>query len=319
MSTRPLDIAAVRAAATRIAGLVRRTPVHTSHTLDRLAGREVFCKCENFQTTGSFKYRGATNAVRLLTPEEARRGVVTHSSGNHGQALACAAQVLGIPCTVVMPAVASAVKKAAVLGYGAEIVESGPSLPDREAVVAEIVARTGRVMIPPFDHADVIAGQGTAVLELLEEVPDLDAIVAPIGGGGLISGFCLAAKGSNPKIRVFGAEPTGANAAAESKFAGDRVKIASPQSIADGLLANYLGTITWPIIRDQVERVFTVSEADIAASMRLIWERMKLVIEPSAGVGVAVILSDEFKSLKGLNKVGVVLCGGNVALDKLPW
>jgi threonine dehydratase/serine racemase len=218
-----------------------------------------------------------------------------------------------------MPASASAVKKAAVLGYGATIVESGPSLTDREAKVAEIIAKHGSMMIPPFDHPDVIAGQGTAALELGHDVPELDAVVAPIGGGGLISGFCLAAQGVNSRIRVFGAEPTGANAAAESKKANDRVKLAAPASIADGLLANYVGTITWPIIRDKVESVFTVSEDQIRAAMRLVWERMKLLIEPSAAVGVAVVLSDEFRAIPNLKTVGIVLCGGNVALDKLYW
>jgi len=314
-----LDFAAVQAAAKRIAGHVRRTPVQTSQTLDRLAGREVYCKCENFQTTGSFKYRGATNAVGSLDPALAARGVVTHSSGNHGQALARAAQALGVPCVVVMPAAASRIKKDAILGYGASVVESGPSLTDREEVVKQVLAERGGAFVPPFDHPDVIAGQGTAMLELLEEVPDLDAVVAPIGGGGLISGFCIAAKGFNPKIRIFGAEPTGANAAALSKQAGERVQISTPTSIADGLLANRIGELTWPVIRDSVEQIFQVSEEQIAAAMRLIWERMKLVIEPSAGVGIAVILSEEFRALPGIKKVGVVLCGGNVALDKLPW
>ena len=249
----------------------------------------------------------------------AAKGVVTHSSGNHGQALAKAAQVRGIAATIVMPEVASAVKKAAILGYGATIVESGPSLTDREKKVAEVRAKSGATMIPPFDHPDVIAGQGTAALELLEDVPTLDAVVAPIGGGGLISGFTLAAKGFNPNCRVFGAEPTGASAAAQSKASGDRVKLDSTLSIADGLLANYVGQLTWPYIRDEVETVFVVTEEQIIAAMRLVWERMKLLIEPSAAVGVAVVLSDPFRKLTGLKNVGIVLCGGNVSLDKLYW
>ena len=314
-----LSLADVRSAAERIRPFVQRTPVHTSDTLDRLSGRKLYFKCELFQKTGSFKYRGATNAVQRLDGETAARGVVTHSSGNHGQALARAAQVRGIPAHIVMPESAAPVKKAAVLGYGANVIESGPSLPDREAMVAEVQARTGAVLVPPFDHADVIAGQGTAAHELLEDVPDLDAVVAPIGGGGLISGFCLAAKGLNPQCRVFGAEPTGANAAAQSKIAGERVKLASPTSVADGLLANYVGVLTWPIIQQQVDRIFTVSEEQIISAMRLVWERMKLVIEPSAAVGVAVILSDDFKAMSGCERVGVVLCGGNVSLDKLYW
>lgn len=314
-----LTIADVRAAAERIRPVVLRTPVFTSDTLDRLSGRSLHFKCELFQKTGSFKYRGASNAVRKLDDATAAKGVITHSSGNHGQALALAAKVRGIPATIVMPASASPVKKAAILGYGASVVESGPNLSDREAKVAEVRAISGATMVPPFDHPDVIAGQGTAALELLEEVPTLDAVVAPIGGGGLISGFALAAKGFNPKCRVFGAEPTGASAAAQSKTAGDRVKLDSTNSIADGLLANYVGALTWPFIRDQVETVFTVTEEQIIAAMRLVWERMKLVIEPSAAVGVAVVLSDPFKALTGLSKVGIVLCGGNVSLDKLYW
>jgi len=319
MSASSLSITDVRAAAERIRPFIHRTPVQTSETIDRLAGRHVYFKCELFQKTGAFKYRGATNAVQLLDEASARRGVVTHSSGNHGQALALAARVRGIPATVVMPATAAAVKKAAVLGYGAEVIESGPSLMEREAKILEVQAKTGAVLIPPFDDARVIAGQGTAALELLEDYPELDAVVAPIGGGGLISGFCLAAASTNGTCKVFGAEPLGADAAARSKLAGEMIRLERPQSVADGLLANYLGKLTWPIIRDNVERVFTVSEEQIIVAMRLIWERMKLVIEPSAAVGVAVVLSDEFRALPGFANIGVVLCGGNVSVDKLYW
>jgi threonine dehydratase/serine racemase len=314
-----LTIADVREAADRIRPVVSRTPVFTCSTLDGMAGRHLHFKCELFQKTGSFKYRGASNAVRKLDDATAAKGVVTHSSGNHGQALAKAAQVRGITATIVMPANASPVKKAAILGYGATVVESGPSLTDREEKVAEVQATSGATVIPPFDHLDVIAGQGTAALELLEDVPTLDAVVAPIGGGGLISGFALAAKGFNPNCRVFGAEPIGASAAAQSKASGDRVKLDSTTSVADGLLANYVGQLTWPFIRDQVETVFTVTEPQILAAMRLVWERMKLLIEPSAAVGVAAVLSDPFRELAGLKNVGIVLCGGNVSLDKLYW
>ena len=309
----------VLAAAERIRPFVSRTPVFTSSLLDGLAGRSLVFKGELFQKTGSFKYRGATNAVQKLDAATAARGVVTHSSGNHGQALALAARTRGIPATIVMPEIASAVKKAAIAGYGAIIVESGPSLNDREAMVAEIRAKSGAAFIPPFDHPDVIAGQGTAALELLQDTEGIEALIAPIGGGGLISGFTLAAKGMNPTCRVFGAEPTGASAAAQSMAAGERVKLASTVSIADGLLANYVGLMSWPIIEAGVERIFTVDEAQIATAMRLVWERMKLVVEPSAAVGVAVALSDEFRALPGLEKVGIVLCGGNVSLDKLYW
>jgi threonine dehydratase/serine racemase len=312
------DLAAVRAAAARIAGIVHRTPVMTCETIDRLAGRRVVFKCENLQKTGSFKYRGATNAVQSLDAATASRGVVTHSSGNHAQALALAAKVRGIPAQVVMPRTAAAVKKAAVIGYGGHVVECEPNLPDRERVANELVAKTGGTLIPPFDHADVIAGQGTLALELLEDVPDLDSLVVPVGGGGMLSGCTIAAKGVKESIRVYGAEPLGADDAARSKSGGTWVPQTNPQTIADGLMTS-LGQLTWPVVRDRVDRVFTVSEDQIRDAMRLVWERMKLVIEPSAAVGVAVVLSDEFKANESGRSVGVVLCGGNVSLDKLYW
>ena len=311
----PADVAA---AAERVRPFVHRTPVFTCETLDRLAGRRVFLKAENLQKTGSFKYRGATNAVQKLPPDVAARGVVTHSSGNHAQALALAASVRGVAAHIVMPRTAAAVKKQAVLGYGGQVIECEPTLEARESTAAELVARTGGVLIPPFDHPDVIAGQGTAALELLEDVPDLDAVVAPVGGGGLLSGFCIAARGVRDSIRVFGAEPQGADDAARSKAGGTWVPQTAPNSIADGLLTS-LGQLTWPIVRDRVEAVFTVSEEQIKTAMRLVWERAKLVIEPSAAVGVAVVTGDEFRRLAGIERVGVVLCGGNVGLDKLYW
>jgi threonine dehydratase/serine racemase len=316
MSHTAVDLAAVREAAARIAGFVHRTPVMTSETLDRFAGRRLFFKCENLQKVGAFKYRGATNAVRKLTEEEAARGVVTHSSGNHAQALALAARVRGTPAYIVMPKTATPVKKAAVEGYGGIVTLCEPTLEARERTAAEIVERTGATLIPPYDHADVIAGQGTAALELLEDVPDLDAIITPVGGGGLLSGVCIAARGVKPGIRVFGAEPLGADDAARSMAAGTLIPQTAPNTIADGLLTS-LGQLTWPIIRDKVERVFTVTDDQIRAAMRLVWERMKLVIEPSAAVPVAVVLADEFRSLTGIDRAGIMLSGGNVNLDKL--
>jgi threonine dehydratase len=305
-------------AAERIRPFVHRTPILTCDTIDRLAGRSIVFKCEHLQKIGAFKYRGATNAVQKLDAETAARGVVTHSSGNHAQALAFAAQKRGIPAWIVMPRTASRIKKEAVVGYGGQVIECEPTLPERERMANELVERTGGTLIPPFDHADVIAGQGTAALELLEDAPDLDAVIAPVGGGGLLSGFCLASRGLKPEIRVFGAEPLGADDAARSKAAGEWIPQEAPNSIADGLLTS-LGQLTWPIIRDEVEAIFTVSEPEILAAMRLVWERMKQVIEPSAAVGVAVILSEQFRQLPGLRRVGVVLCGGNVDLDRLPW
>ena len=318
MPTYACDLAAVRAAADRIRGIVHRTPVMTCATLDQLAGKRLFFKCENLQKVGAFKYRGATNAVRTLTDAEAARGVVTHSSGNHAQALALAARVRGIAAYIVMPRTAPEVKKAAVAGYGGIITLCEPNLADRERTANEVVAKTGATLIPPFDHPDVIAGQGTAALELLEEVPDLDAIITPVGGGGLISGCCMAARGMKPGIRVFGAEPSGADDAARSKTAGEWLPQTAPNTIADGLLTS-TGELTWPIIRDRVERVFTVTDDEIRAAMRLVWERMKLIVEPSGAVGAAAVLSDAFRSLADVAKVGVVFSGGNVSLDRLYW
>lgn len=312
------DFGAVRDAAARIRGIAHRTPVMTSETLDRLAGRRVFLKCENLQKVGAFKYRGATNAVRKLSDAEAARGVVTHSSGNHAQALALAARVRGIPAYIVMPKTAPAVKKAAVEGYGGQVTLCEPNLAAREATAEELVRRTGATLIPPFDHPDVISGQGTAALELLEDLPALDAIVTPVGGGGLLSGCCIAAKGMKPTIRVFGAEPLGADDAARSKAKGEWVPQTAPNTIADGLLTS-TGQLTWPVIRDQVERVITVTDDQIRSAMRFVWERMKLIVEPSGAVGVAVVLTDEFKSLNGMESVAVVVSGGNVSLDKLYW
>jgi len=312
------ELADVLTAAERIQPFVHRTPVLTCETLNRLAGRELFFKCENLQKTGSFKYRGATNAVQKLSAEQASHGVVTHSSGNHAQALALAARVRGIPAYIVMPRTAAAVKQAAVRDYGGQVVLCEPNLADRERVSNEIVQQVGGTLIPPFDHPDVIAGQGTAALELLQDVPDLTGIISPVGGGGLLSGFTIAGRGIKPDVRIFGAEPLGADDAARSKAAGKRLPQTAPNSIADGLLTS-LGELTWPIIRDRVEAIYTVSEEQIRQAMRLVWERMKLVIEPSAAVGVAVALSEEFKQLDGLPRVGIVLCGGNVSLDKLYW
>jgi threonine dehydratase/serine racemase len=312
------DLAAVRDAAARIAGIVHRTPVMTCETIDRLAGRRVYFKCENLQKVGAFKYRGATNAVRKLSDADAAKGVVTHSSGNHAQALALAARVRGIPAYVVMPRTAPAVKKAAVEGYGGIVTLCEPTLAAREETAARLVKETGATLIPPFDHPDVIAGQGTAALELLEDVPDLDAVVVQVGGGGQIAGWCIAAKGVKPTIRVFGAEPLGADDAARSKAKGEWVPQTAPNTIADGLLTS-TGELTWPVIRDQVERIFTVTDDQIRAAMRLVWERMKLIVEPSGVVGTAVVLTDEFKALADVKKVGVVFSGGNVSLDKLYW
>lgn len=318
MTTYAADLPMIRAAAQRISGLAHRTPVSTCSTLDRLAGRLLFFKCEHLQKVGAFKFRGACNAVMKLTKDEAVRGVITHSSGNHAQALALAAKMRGIPAQIVMPANASPVKRRAVEEYGGKVIECVPTLEAREATTARVMAETGATLIPPYNHADVIAGQGTVALELLEQVPELDAIVAPVGGGGLMSGICLATRGIHPSVRLFAAEPAGADDAARSVASGTLIPQTAPRTIADGLLTS-LGELTWPIIRDHVERVLTVSEKQIITAMRLAWERAKLLIEPSSAVALAAVLSEEFKAIPRLQRVGIVLSGGNATLDRLPW
>ena len=320
----PVTIEHVRDAAERIRGHAHRTPVTTCAALDRRAGRALYFKCEHLQKVGAFKFRGACNAVLELPEPVAARGVVTHSSGNHAQAVALAAALRGIPAHVVMPSTAARVKRRAVAEYGARIIDCDPTLAAREATAAALLAATGGTLIPPYDHPSIIAGQGTAALELLEQVERLDAIVAPVGGGGLVSGLCIAVQASDPRIKVFAAEPSGADDAARSKQAGRLIAQTAPQTIADGLRTG-LGELTWPVIRDRVEAVITVSEDEIVAAMRLMWERAKLLIEPSAAVAVAAVLADAFHALHpsrtpaGVSRVGVVLSGGNVDLDALPW
>jgi len=310
------DLAAVRAAAARIAGHAIRTPVHTSRTMNERSERELFFKCESFQRIGAFKFRGAMNAVAKLDDATAARGVVTHSSGNHAQALALAARIRGIEAHIVMPTNAPEVKRQAVIGYGGRVVPCEPNLASRESTAARVVAETGGTLIPPYDHPDVIAGQGTMALELFADHPDLDAVIVPVGGGGMISGVALAYRELSPRVRVVGAEPIGADDAKRSKESGAFVPQTDPHTIADGLRTS-LGSLTWPVVRDVVDRIETVSESAITAAMRLVFERMKLVIEPSAAVGVAVALDRRLRDDE--KKVGVVLCGGNVDLDALPW
>lgn len=314
-----VDFEQVRQAAERIAGLAHRTPVATCATLDEMAGgRRLFFKCEHLQKAGAFKFRGATNAVRRLGDDAATLGVATHSSGNHAQAVALAAKMRGIPAHIVMPRTASAVKRRAVAGYGATVITCEPTVPAREAAAAEIVARTGATLIHPYDHVDVIAGQGTAVLELLANIADLDAIIVPVGGGGLAAGTCIAAKALRPEIRIILAEPAAADDAARSFASGVRQPPLPPTSVADGLLTG-LGELTWPILREHAACVITVSDERIIAAMRLAWERAKLLIEPSAAVPLAVVLGEEFRRLDGISRVGLILSGGNVDLERLPW
>lgn len=314
----PITIDTVREAAKCIEPYAHRTPVMTCSAIDALAGRAVYFKCENFQKVGAFKFRGACNAVMQLADDVAGRGVVTHSSGNHAQALALSAKLRGIEAHIVMPGTASPVKRVGVEGYGGKVYVCEPNERARRQRADELVVETGGTLIPPFDHPHVIAGQGTATLELLDEVPTLDGIVAPIGGGGLMSGTCIAGRGIKPGVRLFGAEPTGADDAARSLAAGELIPQTNPNTICDGLLTS-MGEVTWSIIRDHVETIFTVSDEQVIEAMRLVMQRMKIVIEPSAAVAVAAVLSDQFKSLADLARVGVIISGGNVDLDHLPW
>jgi threonine dehydratase len=318
MKSSTVSLESILAARERISAHAHKTPVLTSTTMNRLAGRKLFFKCENLQRGGAFKFRGALNAVLLLPDEVAKRGVVTHSSGNHAQALALAAKLRGIPAHVVMPTSAPSVKRDAVIGYGARVVPCEPTLEARAMTAQAVAEETGAALIPPYDHNDVISGQGTVALELIEQVPELDAIVAPVGGGGLLSGIAVAAKALAPEIRVFGAEPSGADDAARSKATGQRQRQTNPNTIADGLLTE-LGELTWPIVRDQVDLIVTVSDPEIVSAMRLVFERVKVVVEPSGAVSVAAALSDVVRSMPGLGRVGVVLSGGNVDLGALPF
>jgi threonine dehydratase len=309
-------LADIRMAAERIRPFAHRTPVWTCASLDLAVGAQVFLKCENLQRVGAFKFRGACNAVFSLSEQEAARGVVCHSSGNHAQALALAARLRGVPAHIVMPSNAPGVKKAAVAGYGGRITYCEPNLEAREATQARVVAETGATIVHPYNDARVIAGQGTAALELLEDCPDLDVILTPVGGGGLLSGTAIAAQGVKPGIRVIAGEPEGADDAFRSLAAGQIIPSVNPRTIADGLLTS-LGSLTFPIIRERVERIVPVSEAGIVAAMKFVWERAKLVIEPSSAVPVGVLWERKL-DLGGL-RVGVILSGGNVDLEKLPW
>jgi threonine dehydratase len=310
------DVAAIRAARARIAPHVHRTPVMTCRSIDAEVGARLVFKCENFQKIGAFKARGATNAVFALSAAEAALGVVTHSSGNHGAALAYAAARRGIPAWVVMPENAPRVKQDNVRRQGATIRFCAPTAAAREAECAKVQAETGAVLVHPFDDANVIAGQGTAALELIEEAPDLDAVIAPVGGGGLLSGTAIAAKGTRPGLRVFGAEPANADDAFRAFRSGHVEPVATTTTIADGLRTP-LSRRTLAAIRAGVEAIGIASEPAIVRAMRMTWERMKIVVEPSSAVPLACLLEGSL-DVKGLD-VGIVLSGGNVDLDRLPW
>lgn len=310
------DLNAIRNAATRIAGLAQLTPVLRSRSLDALAGCELHFKCENFQRIGAFKFRGAANAVFSLDQASAARGVVTQSSGNHGAAVALACRLRGIPAHVVVPANATRVKLAAIRDFGACIHPCEVSQADRDRVCDRVLAETGGHLVHPFNDARVVAGQGTAALELLHAVPDLEALIAPVSGGGLLSGTVLAAHGLDPDIECYGAEPQGACDAHDSLACGERLTGRKAETICDGLRAE-LGPLTFAILREHVRGVVLVEDAATLAAMRLIWERLKIVVEPSAAIAFAAILAQP-ERFAG-RRVGVILSGGNVDLDALPW
>ena len=312
----PLDLTTIREAHERIRAHIKRTPVLTSSRLDEASGALLFLKCENFQKVGAFKARGATNAVFSLDDVTARRGVATHSSGNHGTALARAAKLRGIPAHIVMPSNSARVKVHAVESYGARIVFCEPTQEAREAACADVIAKTGATLIHSFENEDVMAGQGTAAVELLEDVSDLDLVMCPVGGGGLLCGTAVAAKTMRPRIKVVASEPVNADDAAQSFRAGQLIRTEKKFTIADGLRTN-VGAPNFPIIQCYVEDIVTVSEEAIVTAMRTIWETMKIIIEPSAAVPYAAIL--ERKIDIGGKRVGIILTGGNVDLDALPW
>ena len=302
----------VREAAGRIRPVARRTPVLGSRSFDALAGTHCLFKCENFQTGGAFKIRGAANLVFSLSSQERSRGVIAYSSGNHAQATAIAARHAGAACTIVMPADAPKSKLAATAGYGARVVTYGRGGEPREAIAARIIAETGAVLIPPFDHPLIMAGQGTAALELLEEHPEMDALLTPVGGGGLLSGCAVASKSLRPEIRVFGVEPEGANDTQLSMRAGCRIS-KTPETIADGLRSPMPGERTFAVMRSLVEDILTVSEQEIRDTMKFLLLRMKILVEPSGAVAAAAVLHRRLPP--EVKSVGVVLSGGNVDFE----
>jgi threonine dehydratase len=306
----------INQAATRIRPYIHRTPVLTSTSINNIFQAQVFFKCENFQKVGAFKFRGACNAIFSLSDMEAEKGVATHSSGNHAAALSLAARIRGITAYIVMPRTAPGIKKAAVAGYSGKITYCEPTLEARESMLEEVVKRTSAKFIHPYNDYSVIAGQGTASLELIEDISDLDMIITPVGGGGLLSGTALLVSAISPTTKVIAAEPAGADDAYRSLQTGKILPSINPRTIADGLLTS-LGDKTYPIIKKYVHQIVTVTDTFIINAMRLVWERMKIIIEPSAAVTLGAILE---KKLDVIGKrVGIILSGGNVDLDNLPW
>lgn len=310
------NIETIRQAADRIQYIIHHTPVMSSANLNLMVDADIFFKCENFQKVGAFKFRGATNAVFSLSDEEASKGVATHSSGNHAAALTLAAKMRNIPAYIVMPKNSPQVKKDAVAGYGAKITFCEPTLQSRESTLEEVVKKTGAIFIHPYNDYRIIAGQATAALELIEEIPNLDIIMTPVGGGGLLSGTALSAFYLSPSTKVIAAEPEGADDAFRSLKEGRIIPSVNPKTIADGLLTS-LGDKTFPIVQKYVDQIITVNDEATITAMRYIWERMKIIVEPSAAVSFGVLLE---KKINVNNKrIGIILSGGNVDLNNLPW
>nr|WP_315248910.1 threo-3-hydroxy-L-aspartate ammonia-lyase [uncultured Duganella sp.] len=304
----------VVAASERIAGVAHRTPVLSSTTANAELGAEVFFKCENFQRMGAFKFRGAYNALSRFTPAQRKAGVVAFSSGNHAQGVALSAKLLGIPATIVMPHDAPAAKVAATRGYGATVVIYDRYTEDREQIGRDLAAKHGLTLIPPYDHADVIAGQGTAAKELFEEVGRLDYVFAPLGGGGLLSGTALATRALSPSAKLFGVEPEAGNDGQQSFRSGSIVHIDTPKTIADGAQTQHLGNLTFPIIQRDVDDILTASDEQLRTEMRFFAERMKIVVEPTSGLGLAAARAMK-EQLKG-KRVGIIISGGNIDIAR---
>ncbi len=311
----PISAADIFAAAERLRGVAHRTPIHTSRSFDEACGMHVFFKCEQFQRGGAFKFRGAYNAIATLPDEQRARGVIAFSSGNHAQAVALVARIFGIPAVICMPTDAPAVKVAGTRGYGAEIVPYDRFTEDREALARRLAGERGLTLIPPYNNPAIMAGQGTAALELLEDIPDLDVIAAPVGGGGLLSGTAVIAHALRPAITVVGVETEAANHAALSLRSGERVQIAPPDTLADGIRTAQLGTLTWPVIQGAVDDVVLVSEDEVKEAMRYLLLRMKLVVEPTGAVTAAAALAGKLRPFGA--RAGLILSGGNVAPDVL--
>lgn len=300
----------------RIRKFIHHTPVLTSKSINTIFDSEIFFKCENFQKVGAFKFRGATNAILSLSADKARNGVGTHSSGNHAAALSLAARMKGIPAYIVMPRTAPEIKIKAVKGYGGKITFCEPTLEARESTMDKVIEETRAVFIPPYNHLDIISGQGTCAKELMEEVPDLDIVMAPVGGGGLVSGTAISVKGISPGTKVIAVEPANADDAFRSFNAGKIIPSIHPNTIADGLLTS-LGELTFAVIIDKVDEIITVTESSIIQAMRMIWDRMKIIVEPSGAVPLAALV--EGKNVFRSKRIGIILSGGNADLDNLPF